>query len=757
MATDIIARGMAAQALKQGGGGSSGESNVYQVKHTDIEFHRQSGDGVEDYRATISLELRSAIGANKDLLFYTEDLDNNLLGNYHFSGNRIYLKCLGSNTYAVYNKLVHLDTAVITDLLFTLYYENNDVIFSRNEYPYTKGSVQGNLEYKEGFSESFEVFSSNIGATESVITLAYEDTDNVITNLDENKPLAFALGGMTTVVVDMDSNFYLGSAPLLTKKTIDNFKVGTDPETGAGLYAFRGTLLEYVVGQEPAVLFVLFPNKTRGSSGESDYILETEFDSVDSETTTTRFYIKALVPNEERTINFMVKFTNKELADLGLQVTVSNLEDIINLANQYKDTLGPVIAGNVLMYGVARVLSGTTYTDGVPGDESVFPVGARFYFEDNSDTNTWDLLFNPNPGVPDYIIKLHLAEFEGTVYNITKSNLVSLKLSKSTTASGGNEGSSADSNNAYKIVFSAEKDETYTDTNDTTQTASLKRDFEIIILKNQEQEIVSQVNSAMQTNFTSINEIAQMINQQISTLGNTDSNVLQLYGQAIYVSSSLTKILIDFSYDYIDATFVESQRRGATLKEIYDLLGLYPLFTGQAFTRVSNVVVSDYSFGGGSSTSESYYKIVLEDEDIDVPYVRLYAFITPSKFSELLTAINTAMGTSLSTPTDVITLYDTLKSDTSDNFTSLKQVFQLVLSYAKQDNGRTICEYDFNGVKVENEIISSMGFMANSDENNKGLQSCFTNTINGSMGVGGAIAFTSSSTLTITEQTNQKI
>ena len=79
--------------------------------------------------------------------------------------------------------------------------------------------------------------------------------------------------------------------------------------------------------------------------------------------------------------------------------------------------------------------------------------------------------------------------------------------------------------------------------------------------------------------------------------------------------------------------------------------------------------------------------------------------------------------------------------------------------YAKQDNGRTIYEHVLaypTGLTTESEIINSLGWITNFDENSMRLQSCFTDTIEGTVGVGG-IAFTSSSTLTITEQTNQKI
>lgn len=144
---------------------------------------------------------------------------------------------------------------------------------------------------------------------------------------------------------------------------------------------------------------------------------------------------------------------------------------------------------------------------------------------------------------------------------------------------------------------------------------------------------------------------------------------------------------------------------------------------------------------GGSSSSESYYKIVLEDGSM-----KLNCIIYKDDLATMLNAINTQMGTSLATPQDLINLYDTMKGNS--NYTAtLVGLFTALGSYSCDSNLNCVVEKS----QIDKYKITGYGENGLLYTTNDGPHDLFLSSESYYIG------FTSSSTLTITEVTNQKI
>lgn len=364
-------------------------------------------------------------------------------------------------------------------------------------------------------------------------------------------------------------------------------------------------------------------------------------------------------------------------------------------------TLSTSIQQSISYNGIETLFNITAYSGLLPILFRPYQIsnGAYRYksitpLEDADGSYYYEGSINLNDGTYDLSNKVYISSGTNVSGTNDGTNWTSITIGNDTYNIPSGSGGSGVGNNAYKLVFSGEKDETYQDINDVEQTSSLERTFEIIILKDQEQEIVSLVNQEMQTNFANLNEIAQMINQQISTLGNTDSNVLELYGKSIYVTSIFTKFLIFHTYEIIDAYMVEKWQLGKTLTELSNMYGLANLTYGSIFTRVSNVAISDYSFGGnGASTSSGeYYELITNDmalydlngNQVTTILTNLRITLSEGQFEALKTKANpmlTQMGMQPLTDIDSLaTILNTVFTETIASNSNLAYVFFVLIS-----------------------------------------------------------------------------
>lgn len=160
--------------------------------------------------------------------------------------------------------------------------------------------------------------------------------------------------------------------------------------------------------------------------------------------------------------------------------------------------------------------------------------------------------------------------------------------------------------------------------------------------------------------------------------------------------------------------------------------------------------LTQYGTSGGSSSSESYYKIELTDYNVaDNIEEKLILMLEPSDFNAVLTEINTQMGTSLSTPQDLITFYDSVKGNNT-YYGGCCLLFATMCELCIiNDTNAVFVDYD---LKAYNKITMAIGSPIPSVGSNNMVVISALNPDNNT-----SITFTSSSTLTITEQTNQKI
>lgn len=169
----------------------------------------------------------------------------------------------------------------------------------------------------------------------------------------------------------------------------------------------------------------------------------------------------------------------------------------------------------------------------------------------------------------------------------------------------------------------------------------------------------------------------------------------------------------------------------------------------------SNTTVTATEFtsaidGGGSSASESYYKIELTDYNVaDTIEEKLILMLEPSDFNAVLTEINTQMGTNLSTPQDLITFYDSVKGD-SNYYAGCCLLFSVMAELCiRNDTNAVFVDYD---ISAYNKITTAIGSPIPTVKSGNMVVISALNPDNNT-----SITFTSSSTLTITEQNNQKI
>lgn len=126
----------------------------------------------------------------------------------------------------------------------------------------------------------------------------------------------------------------------------------------------------------------------------------------------TTYTFNCTLPNNSDMINWMINFVNETLTDLELPITVTKIEDIIDLANQYKETLGVPIVCHLV-----NVMKCDMYSDG-----SVFI--PYVLFAGDSDSYNWKISVY---GI-SFTYEITVGSYSESIFNITSSNLVSIEI-----------------------------------------------------------------------------------------------------------------------------------------------------------------------------------------------------------------------------------------------------------------------------------------------------------------------------------------
>lgn len=152
----------------------------------------------------------------------------------------------------------------------------------------------------------------------------------------------------------------------------------------------------------------------------------------------------------------------------------------------------------------------------------------------------------------------------------------------------------------------------------------------------------------------------------------------------------------------------------------------------------------------GSSASESYYKIELDDYNVaNTVEEKLILMLETSDFNDILTEINNQMGTNLQSPQDLITFYNSVKGNT-DYYGSCCLLFATMCELCIRNNTNAVfVDYDLSAYNKITTAINDPIPTVKSD---------------GMLVIGGvsiddntSITFTSASRLSIVEQSDQKI
>lgn len=252
-------------------------------------------------------------------------------------------------------------------------------------------------------------------------------------------------------------------------------------------------------------------------------------------------------------------------------------------------------------------------------------------------------------------------------------------LSFSEISGGG--GSASESFTKFKLhiqhsVTVSDPQEIGPDKNDTYN------DYLTYIIPNSKQEyILTMANELLQSSYTSIDQLFTFINTAITSSGSTDATLIGLYCLMAKVLSNVCITRIEGEYQYrdnydVDITtqekyFYTIETNGVNYIYCYGDVNIgstpeYPLYIQYTVDKIFQVEYEPYSFGGGGSgTSEKYYKWELSATVSDFAGAKnkLVATISEAQMQEVYSAINTAMSTNISTPAEIITIYNSIKND----------------------------------------------------------------------------------------------
>lgn len=222
---------------------------------------------------------------------------------------------------------------------------------------------------------------------------------------------------------------------------------------------------------------------------------------------------------------------------------------------------------------------------------------------------------------------------------------------------------------------------------------------------------------------------------------------------------SLTYFALFMKYGMQTVCYVKATTISVDNQTVVTALNLVTVDTNGVSTSTTNEsdlsssTISITTIGGGSSASESYYKIVLED--VEQAYqtndLYLYMLLEKSRMATVLDGVNQQVGTSLQTPQDLIDFFDTIKGN-STYYQSLCKLFATICDICMRDN--TTIKYDTaDGLSQITSVSATLGAVSIAGSGND--MSVINALVNTATDI--KILFTSSSTLTITEQNNQKI
>lgn len=144
-------------------------------------------------------------------------------------------------------------------------------------------------------------------------------------------------------------------------------------------------------------------NNYKGGSGDlENYEIEFTFTDQNLEIIT----ITGLIPKDESLTTFLFSYVNTQLETLGLPDRVNSMQDVIDLANKYKDNLGAVVICLLCNFMLGKLIATSLVV------YSYF----MLYGEEDYDSNCWYVITNKIAPVQHRI-----AEFSGNAYNITTS------------------------------------------------------------------------------------------------------------------------------------------------------------------------------------------------------------------------------------------------------------------------------------------------------------------------------------------------
>lgn len=317
-----------------------------------------------------------------------------------------------------------------------------------------------------------------------------------------------------------------------------------------------------------------------------------------------------------------------------------------------------------------------------------------------------------------------------------------------TTIGGGNGGSSASSGETYYEIKTS--DIAFYDENGNRETNGVLTNLKITMTEAQFEAFKEFINPQLTQQsiptLTDINSLITMLNS-VSTSSQTDSTqiaiaILSMSGFANYYTIENNASI------YAELVTDLGGLKSLTTDNHYGLIGL-----DETVKLVATWTLSQYGTSGGSSSSESYYKIVLED--VEQAYqtndVYLYMLLEKSRMAVVLDGVNQQVGTSLATPQDLIDFFDTIKGN-STYYQSLCKLFATICDICIRDN--TAVKFDTtDGLSQITSVSATLGAVSIAGSgNDMSVINALSNTATDIK-----ILFTSSSTLTITEQNNQKI
>lgn len=269
------------------------------------------------------------------------------------------------------------------------------------------------------------------------------------------------------------------------------------------------------------------------------------------------------------------------------------------------------------------------------------------------------------------------------------------------------DGGSQASEQFTKIKLHTTTTQTWSDPNNVSPdiTETLTEYFTYIIPKSNDIFIVGYANALLSENFTSLDELFTYLNTAITSSGSTDGTMVMLYRMMCEILSHYTPYKIELNYDYKDeySTPVENITDYAMVVQLDNAeLKAYIGFnnsTGQGSSvgflpdKIYQIEYSDYSFGGDNTTTEKMYEWELVCSVNSSAYTRkLKATISETQMQEVYTEINDVMSTSISTPAEIISIYDTIKADNlyaSPYFDLLCSLFANLCQFSMNNGGAT--------------------------------------------------------------------